>query len=302
MTNAIKCFTLLLFIALAQPATAKLNVFACEPEWGALAKELGGNALLNIYTATTGKQDPHHIQARPSLLAKARRADLLICTGAELEIGWLPLLLRKTGNPRIQPGRLGYFMATDYVRLRQIPSYLDRSEGDIHPSGNPHIQADPRNIARVAKKLAQRLTELDSANAADYQNLYQNFEQRWQAAIQRWEKQAAVLKGIPIVVHHNNWVYLEHWLGLKEIATLEPKPGIPPSSWHLAQILKQLKSQPAKMVIYAAYQESRPAHWLSQKAGIPVVELPLTVGGTTEASDLFTLFDDTLKRLRSALK
>ncbi|EDN67981.1 conserved hypothetical protein [Beggiatoa sp. PS] len=301
MTNAIKWFALVLIIAFAQPATAKLNVFACEPEWGALAKELGDHAL-NIYTATTGKQDPHHIQARPSLLAKARRADLLICTGAELEIGWLPILLRKTGNPRIQPGRLGYFMATDYVRLRDIPSYLDRSEGDIHASGNPHIQTDPRNIARVAKALAQRLGELDSANAAHYQNHYQNFEQRWQAALQRWEKLAAVLKGVPLVVHHNSWVYLEHWLGLKEIATLEPKPGIPPSSWHLAQILKQLKSQPAKMIIYAAYQESRPAHWLSQKAGLPVVELPFTVGGTTEASDLFTLFDETLKRLRGALK
>jgi len=301
MKNAIKLFALLLTIAFAQPATAKLNVFACEPEWGALAKELGGNAL-RIYTATTGKQDPHHIQARPSLLAKARRADLLICTGAELEIGWLPILLRKTGNPRIQRGRLGYFMATDHVRLRDIPSYLDRSEGDIHASGNPHIQTDPHNIARVAKVLAQRLAELDPANAADYQNRYQNFEKRWQAAIRRWEKQAAVLKGVPIVVHHKSWVYLEHWLGLKEIATLEPKPGIPPSSWHLARVLKQLKRQPAKMVIYAAYQESRPAHWLSQKAGIPVVELPFTVGGTREATDLFALFDETLKRLRGAVK
>ncbi|MEN8216763.1 MAG: zinc ABC transporter substrate-binding protein [Pseudomonadota bacterium] len=301
MKNAIKLFALLLTIALAQPATAKLNVFACEPEWGALAKELGGNAL-KIYTATTGKQDPHHIQARPSLLAKARQADLLICTGAELEIGWLPILLRKTGNPRIQPGRLGYFMATDYVRLRDIPSYLDRSEGDIHAAGNPHIQTDPHNIARVAKVLAQRLAELDPANAADYQNRYQNFEKRWQAAVRHWEKQAAVLKDVPIVVHHKSWVYLEHWLGLKEIATLEPKPGIPPSSWHLARVLKQLKRQPAKMVIYAAYQESRPAHWLSRKAGIPVVELPFTVGGTREAKDLFALFDETLKRLRGAVK
>jgi zinc/manganese transport system substrate-binding protein len=301
MKNAIKLIALLLTIAFAQPATAKLNVFACEPEWGALAKELGGNAL-RIYTATTGKQDPHHIQARPSLLAKARRADLLICTGAELEIGWLPILLRKTGNPRIQPGRLGYLMATDYVRLRDIPTYLDRSEGDIHAAGNPHIQTDPHNIARIAKVLAQRLAELDPANAADYQNRHQNFKKRWQAAIQRWEKQATVLKGVPIVVHHKSWVYLEHWLGLKEIATLDPKPGIPPSSWHLAQVLKQLKRQPAKMVIYAAYQESRPAHWLSQKAGIPVVELPFTVGGARDATDLFALFDETLKRLLGAIK
>ena len=189
MRNIIKLLTLLLTIAFIQPTMAKLNVFACEPEWGALAKELGGN-MLRIYTATTGKQDSHHIQARPSLLAQARRADLLICTGAELEIGWVPILLRKTGNPRIQPGRLGYFMATDYVLLRDRPSYLDRSEGDIHASGNPHIQTNPHNIARVAKVLVQRLAELDSTNAAYYQYRYQNFEKRWQAAILRWEKQA----------------------------------------------------------------------------------------------------------------
>ncbi len=301
MNNVIKRLVLMLIIVYAPSAMAKLNVFACEPEWGALAQELGGNAL-NIYTATTGKQDSHHIQARPSLFAKVRRADLLICTGAELEIGWLPLLLRKTGNGRIQPGQPGYFMATDYVRLRDKPRILDRSGGDIHAAGNPHIQTDPHNIARVAKVLAQRLAELDASNTAHYQKRYRDFSNRWKIAIQRWEKQAKVLKGLSIVVHHKSWIYLERWLGLKEIATLEPKPGIPPSSRHLAGVLNQLKHRPAKMVIYAAYQDSRPADWLSQKAGIPAVVLPFTVGGTTEARDLFTLFDDTLKRLRDAIK
>jgi zinc/manganese transport system substrate-binding protein len=301
-----KKFTTILFISLltvtfSHSVQARLDVFACEPEWGALAQEIGGQTL-KIYIATTGKQDPHYIQARPSLLAKARRADFLFCTGAELEIGWLPLLLRKTGNWKIRPGQPGHFMATDYVQLLDKPSYLDRSEGDIHPAGNPHVHMNPHNITRIARALAARLGELDPNNASHYQNRYQNFVTRWKKAIEEWETQAMNLRDIPIVVHHKSWVYLQQWLGLKEIATLEPKPGIPPSGSHLARVLNQLRYEPAKMVIYAAYQSPRFSEWLSQRTGLPLVELPFTVGGTDKATDLFSLFDDTLKRLQDAIK
>ncbi|MEK8018334.1 MAG: zinc ABC transporter substrate-binding protein [Candidatus Parabeggiatoa sp.] len=301
-----KKITIILFISLltfifSHSAQAKLKVFACEPEWGALAEEIGGEAL-KIYVATTGKQDPHYIQARPSLLAKARRAELLFCTGAELEIGWLPLLLRKTGNWKIRPGQPGHFMATDYVVLRDKPRYLDRSEGDIHPAGNPHVHLNPHNITRIAEALATRLAKLDPNNAWHYQTRHQDFVKRWEEAIEGWEAQAMVLKDVPIVVHHKSWVYLEQWLGLKQIAALEAKPGIPPSGSYLASVLNQLRYEPAKMVIYAAYQNPRSARWLSRRTGLPVVELPFTVGGTTEATDLFSLFDDTLKRLQDAIK
>ena len=288
-------------LLLSHTALATVNLFACEPEWASLAQALGGDHL-KITTATSGLQDPHHVQARPSLIAAARRADLLACTGAELEIGWLPLLLQKSGNPKIQSGQPGYFMATDFVDLLDIPETLDRSQGDIHADGNPHIQTDPRRIAQVARALTKRLQEVDPKNANDYEARYKDFDQRWQQAIQRWEKQAAPLKGKSIVVQHKSWVYLENWLNLKELATLEPKPGVPPTTSHLSHLLETVKGKPVLAIIRAAYQSPKASHWLSAKTGIPAVELPFTVGGTDRAKDLFSLFDDTIARLTGVLK
>ncbi|HHJ21037.1 MAG TPA: zinc ABC transporter substrate-binding protein [Gammaproteobacteria bacterium] len=291
----------LALLVLSGQALAKVNIFACEPEWAALSREIGGN-LVKVKSATTGLQDPHHIQARPSLLARARRADLLVCTGAELEIGWLPVLLQKTGNPRIQPGQPGYFMATDAVRLLDIPAKLDRSLGDVHAAGNPHIQTDPRRIAKVAKALSARLQQIDSAHAADYQKHYADFDQRWTTALQGWQQQAAGLRGKSIIVQHKSWVYLENWLGLKELATLELKPGVPATTGHLSKVLSLVQSQHADAIIYAAYQSPKSARWLAKKSGLPAVKLPFTLGGTQQATDLFSLFNDTLTRLTQAIQ
>lgn len=292
-------FTLLALLSL--PLHAALNVFACEPEWGALVQELGGDKV-SIYNATQALQDVHHIQAKPSLIAKARSANLAVCTGMELEIGWLPMVLRQSGNSEIQPGKPGYFEAASYVRHLEVPTRLDRADGDVHPQGNPHIQTDPRNIGKVAEALAQRLAELDAANAAFYKTRYQDFAQRWQDAMKRWDTQAAPLKNMPIVVQHKGFPYLEDWLGLKEVATLEPKPGVEPTSSHLAEVLDQLKRQPAKMIIRAAYNDDRASQWLAERAKIPAVALPFTVGGDDKAKDLFSLFDDTVQRLLEAAK
>src|SRR5262249_17557061 len=151
-----------------------------------------------------------------------RTADLVVATGAELEVGWLPLVLLQAGNPKLQPGKPGYFEATQFVPLLEKPARLDRADGDVHPGGNPHIQTDPRNIARVATALAARLAEIDPANAAAYQSRYKAFSERWSAAIANWEKQGASLRGVPILVQHKAFTYLIAWLGLKEIAALEP--------------------------------------------------------------------------------
>jgi zinc/manganese transport system substrate-binding protein len=292
----------LLAVALVVPsAWADLDIFACEPEWAALAHELGGSTV-TIFSATSALQDPHQIQARPSLIAKARRADLAVCTGAELEIGWMPMIQRQAGNPRIQSGQPSYFEAADYVQLLEVPTQLDRSEGDVHALGNPHIQTDPRNIALIAKALSARMAQLDPRNAQTYTTRYQDFAARWQAAIGKWQQDAAPLEGTPIVVHHKSWVYLENWLGLQEVAALEPKPGVPPSGAHLAQVLMRLETQPAKMIIRAGYQDSKPSEWLSERARIPAVILPGTVNGTPEAKDLFTLFDDSVRRLLQAVQ
>ncbi len=291
-------FPLLTVCLLALPtvAHAALNVFACEPEWGALASELGGDAV-KVYTATTAMQDPHRIEARPSLIAQMRRAQLVVCTGAELESGWLPILLRQSGNAAVQPNQPGYFEASRYVAMREKPAVLDRAQGDVHAGGNPHIQTDPRNISRVSQALGARLAELDSERAADYRARLNDFNTRWQAAMARWQTKAAPLKGMPIVVQHRAFPYLEDWLGLKQVAVLEPKAGVEPSLGQLAQVATQLKSTPARAVIRAAYQNPRPAQWLSEHADIPVVVVPFTVGGSTRAKDLFGLFDDTLEQL-----
>jgi zinc/manganese transport system substrate-binding protein len=281
-------------------AAADLNVFSCEPEWAALVKELAGDHA-EVFAATTAQQDPHYIQARPSLIARMRRADLVVCTGAELEIGWLPVLMARGGNPKVKPGTDGYFEAATYVPMLEVPQRLDRAEGDVHPKGNPHIQLDPRNIARIAPALSERLAKLDPANAGDYRKRLEEFTRRWTDALQRWDIEAASLKGMPIVVHHKSWAYLNQWLGLKEIGTLEPKPGVPPSSSHLAELLETLKVTPAKAVIRAPYQDPRASEWLSKQVpGLVMIEMPFTVGGNDQATDLFGLFDSSIALLKGA--
>lgn len=294
-----KRLLVLMLLWLPVQAHAALNVFACEPEWAALTREIGG-AEVKVYSATTALQDPHRIEARPSLIAQMRRANLVVCTGADLEIGWLPVLLREAGNAAVQPGRPGYFEATRFVPLLDKPARLDRAEGDVHAAGNPHIHTDPRNILRVSAALTERLAEVDPANAAAYRSRGQGFATRWQAAIARWEARAAPLKGMAVVTQHKSFPYLFNWLGLREVAVLEPKPGVEPSIGYLARVAEQLKTTPAKRVLRAAYQSPRPADWLAQRAGIPALALPYTVGGSERASDLFGLFDDTLDQLLKA--
>ena len=301
MMNRKTVFALLAapLLLLAIPAHAALHVFAWEPEWGALAQELGGN-LVDVSVATSALQDPHQIQAKPSLIARARNADLVVCTGAELEIGWLPVLLQQSGNAKVQSGQPGNFAAADFVRKLDVPSQLDRSQGDVHAAGNPHIQTDPRNIAQVAKALGARLALVDAAHASQYAQRLTDFSLRWQQAIGRWTTQAASLKGTAVVSQHKAFVYLYDWLGMKEVAVLEPKPGVEPTASHLQEVLASLKNVPARMVLYAAYQDPKPSEWLSKNAGVAAVKIPFTVGGTDGAKDLFGLFDDTVARLLSA--
>jgi zinc/manganese transport system substrate-binding protein len=288
-------------VVITLPAAAALNVFACEPEWAALAQELGGDKV-SVYSATTALQDPHRIEARPSLIARVRSADLLICSGSELEIGWIPLLLTQSGNPRIQLGSPGYFEASQQVARLEIPKAIDRALGDIHPGGNPHVHTDPRNIARVAQALEERMVLIDPANAESYRSRAKSFLGRWQAAIAHWEQQAAPLKGVPVVVYHKDFSYFINWTGMREAGSLEPKPGIPPTPSHLAELVDQMKRAPAKVIVYSPYNSPQAAEFLSSRANIPAVMVPFTVGGTDRAKDLFGLFDDTIARLLVTVK
>jgi zinc/manganese transport system substrate-binding protein len=294
---------LFMLAALILPATAAqaaLNIFSTVPEWAALAQEIGGDKVKAV-SATTALQDPHHIDARPSLIARARNADLLLATGAELEIGWLPVVLRESGNARIQSGQSGYFEAATFVKMLDVPGKLDRAEGDVHADGNPHIQTDPRNFLAVGEALAARLAIVDPPNAAAYRAGYTAFAERWRARIQQWEAQAAPLKGISVVSQHKAWPYLYRWLGLREVAALEPKPGIEPSVAHMARVREQALTSKPRMVIRAAYNPPRAADWFAQEAKVASVVLPFTVGAP-EAADLTALFDTTLKRLLKGLQ
>lgn len=291
-------FTLLLLL-LGGNVHAALNVFACEPEWAALTQLLAGDKA-SIYTATSALQDPHRVEARPSLIARARRADLLICTGAGLETAWLPVIVRESGNVAIRPANSGYFEAARYVQMLEVPARLDRSDGDVHAAGNPHIQTDARNFLPIADALSKRLIQLDAANTGYYQQQLAAFNSQWRAAIARWEKQAMPLKGVSIVAQHHGFPYINNWLGLKQVATLEAKPGMEPGVAHLSRVLNEL--QQARMVLRAAYQDERPSAWIAERAHINAVVLPYTVGGTAQATDLFGLFDDTIARLLTGLK
>lgn len=287
--------TILLFVPLL--SKADLNIFACEPEWAALAQELGGNKV-KTSSATNALQDPHYIQARPSLISKVGRADLIVCSGAQLEIGWLPMLLQKGNNPDVLPGSAGFLEASMYVKRLDIAANSDRSQGDVHPQGNPHIQTNPHNILLVAKAMTERMAQLDPGHANDYRQRLLDFSHDWSNAIVAWEKRAADLRGKRVIAHHKSWIYLEDWLGLEEVATLEPVSGIPPTARHLAYLLERFgDNDGADLIIRAPFQSSKASKWLSERTGIPAVLLPLTVGGTDQASDLYKWFDDMLNRL-----
>ena len=298
----IKIIILLLLqytFALSVYANEKLYIFACEPEWKSLAEELGGDKVKAI-SATHAKQDPHHIRARPSLIAKIRRADLIFCSGAGLEVGWMPILLQKAKS-QVQPGNIGYLMASKYTPVIDIPKTIDRSHGDVHPEGNPHIHLDPHNIILVAKELNRRLTIIDPKNKSYYQSKYNNFIDRWENSLLRWNKEIESIKGKRIIIHHKSFDYLINWAELNIIASLEVKPGIPPTAAHLRNIIKNTNKNKVDIIVISPYDPTEGALWLSEKIQIPFVTLPYTIGGNEESNNLIALFDSSIKILQNAL-
>ena len=276
-------------------AQAKLNVFACEPEWAALTKELSPDA--DIYSATTARQDPHLVQPRPGLISKMRRADLVVCSGADLESGWLPVLQEKSGNRKVQSRYKGLFFAADKVTTIDKVKKSALTLGHVHKKGNPHIHLDPYRMLKISEALAKRMATLDPENGQKYLANQQTFAKRWQVNIVRWEKEAKSLRGINLITYHSNFNYLLNWLEINTVGDLEPKPGVPPSSRHLAKLLKQGQSTRVDAVVYASYQNARGADWLSSKLGIPNTELPMSVGGNKESNDLTGLYDSLIQTL-----
>lgn len=292
---------LIVFVLLLAPASsfAKLQIFACEPEWAALSAALAGDQA-DIFTATTALQDPHHIEARPSLIARMRNADLVVCSGAELETGWLPLLLRASANPKVQLNQPGYFEAAMQVERLDIPVQLDRSAGDVHSQGNPHVHLDPHRLLKIGAALSARLQAIDADNADGYRQRLQQWNADFSRAIAQWEQQAAGLRGKKVVVYHDNWKYLVEWLQLKQIATIEPRPGIPPSGADQKRLLEKLAADKPAAILVAAFENAKAAHWLGEKMQVPVIVLPFTAGGDEQSADLTALFTRTLQLLNGS--
>lgn len=258
-------FSFLIFISVANAT----RVFTCEPEWAALVLAIDPTA--EVVSATTTLQDPHVISAKPSLIMQARNADFMICSGAELEVGWLPILLAKSGKSDAD-----VIYAAKYVKLLDVPNSVDRADGDVHPDGNPHVHLNPHNIPPIADVVATRLGVSP-----------ETFRKKWVAAVAKWETKVHRLKGKRAITHHKNMAYLFAWLGIVEVGNLEPKPGIPPTAAHLAKIAN-VKTD---YILYTPFENPEAAEWLSKRTGIRARQIPFS------ANDLFVMFDKILEVL-----
>lgn len=278
------------------PATAQaLEIFACEPEWAALAHALAPQA--HVSSATHVYQDPHYIEARPSLISRLHRADLAICSGAELEAGWLPALQQRAANPQVQPGRTGMLLAADHVETIDQLEFVPLGAGDVHPAGNPHLHLDPDRLRRVAAVLSERLERADPRHAADYRAAYLRWSLHWQQRIEQWQLKAGPLRGRTIVVQHSTFDYFWRWLGLDVIADLEPKPGVPPTPGHLGSLIDKVSAEQPLAIVHSWYQDAQSAQWLGQRTGRPVLALPSTTAPDQNLATLEQLFDHLLNQL-----
>lgn len=278
------------------PAQAALKVFACEPEWAALATAIGGDKV-SVYTATSAQQDPHHIDARPSLIAQVRKADLVVCTGAGLETGWLPVLLARSANPQLKNERL-FFAAEKVARLGASNGPVDRSKGDVHAEGNPHVHLDPQRMLQIGDALAGTLAGLDAGNSAFYRQRAAELHRQLAPALAA----AGTLRGRNYLVFHDAWPYLFAWLGAGQSGTLEPLPGVPPSSQHLAKLAAQVKAEPVAAILHTTYDDRKAVDWLARNGKVCAIELPYTVGGSAKATDLATFYQDILGRLTAGCR
>jgi len=285
-----------LICLMSLPARADFQVFACEPEWASLVREFLPDA--RITTATSYLQDPHYIEARPSLIAAMRRADLAVCTGASLEAGWLPTLLQRASNSAIQPGRAGLFFAADHAQLHAPHDHVDRSMGDVHPEGNPHVQLSPDQLPAIAKALAHRLGQLRPEAAGDILARFIRWRGGWSQHRIEWRHKAEALQGRSVVIQHTNFSYLLDWLGVDARFELEPKPGLPPSASHLSRLLTEPGLKNVDAILIASHQDPQPANWLADQIQKPVLVVPGTVtdsGETQTLAGLISMIVNTLE-------
>lgn len=299
--RAVARLVALLAVLLAgeRAAEAKLRVAATIETLADLARQVGGERV-EVDALSHGTQDPHFVPAKPSLVLLLNRADALVYVGLDLEVGWLPPLVQQSRNARIQLGQPGNVDCSTVIRARDIPNVPAdriRALGDVHPLGNPHYWIPPENALAIAQLLARRLTALDAAGAATYAARLRDFEQRLQVRSADWARRAAALKGTKVVTYHKSWSYLSRWLGLDEVGTIEPKPGIPPTANHTAQLITTMKQQGAKAILLEMFYPSNLASVIGRETGARVVAVPTDVGATPAIKTYLDLGDAVLAAL-----
>lgn len=288
----------ILFGAGAAPAATKIHVVATTPNLASLAQSVGGD-LVEVTAIANGHQDPHYVQARPSYARLINDADLVVANGLELEVGWLPPLLETARNPKVRPGSTGFLEASSAVtRILEVPTgSVDRSNGDVHPFGNPHLDLDPRNGIAIARAIGAALSRLDPSNAETYARNADAFAADLERRIADWKTKAATLEGRPLVSFHKEWEYLEDWLGFRLVGYVEDRAGIPPSPKHLADLTETMQRDKVERVVAACYNDVRACEGLAARAGAQVSVLPTQVGAVPEVKnypDLFQVIIDTL--------
>jgi zinc/manganese transport system substrate-binding protein len=286
-------------VLLGSTAEAKVNVVATLPDLGALAREVGGdNVSVKVLARST--QDPHFVDARPSLVLDASNADLLVLNGLELEVGWLPPILTNSRNEQIQPGHPGYLDASTLIAPLEVPrEKIDRSMGDIHPSGNPHYTLDPRNGLVVARGIAERLETIDPQHVKAYQANLARFTQSLKERIAGWEKAFAPFKGTEVITYHKSWIYFVEWAGFDEVAFVEPKPGLPPSAGHVAQVLGVIKRRKVPLILQEDWYPAASSEELARLGGARLVRVPgQTREGQSYADHIGQIVEETVGALR----
>ncbi len=310
MRNSNRCTCLTAFISAlsllcavgAPPASAesKLQIMTATTDLAALAQEIGGDKVA-VESVARGYQDPHFVEAKPSFLLKLRHADLLIVVGLELEIGWLPPLISQSTNPKIQVGAPGYFDASRFAKILEIPTgVVTRAEGDVHPLGNPHYWLDPENGLRIAKGIQDKLSEMRPNDSAYFADRYNSFEQRIKQADEKWLGEMKPYAGRKVVTYHRSWPNFAEHFGLNVVGYVEPRPGIPPSPQHTVQLIGQMKRDGVKVVLVEPYFDLKTPNAIGRDTGAQVVVLMPSVGGEKEITDYFKLFDYDIAKLKLA--
>jgi zinc/manganese transport system substrate-binding protein len=281
-------------------AENKLRIMTATTDLAALAQEVGGDKV-DVESIARGYQDPHFVEAKPSFLLKLRKADLLIVVGLELEIGWLPPLITQSSNPNIQVSAGGYLDASRFAKILEIPTgQVTRAEGDVHPQGNPHYWLDPDNGLRVAKGIADKLSEMRPNDAAYFAGRYSAFEQHLKQADEQWKAQMKPYAGRKIVTYHRSWPNFAEHFGLNVVGYVEPRPGIPPSPSHTVDLIGQMKRDSVKIIVVEPYFDLKTPNSVARETGGQVVVLMPSVGGEKEITDYFKLFDYDIAKLKQA--